>query len=78
MNSPNRGCPNFVDREVEAVEPAVMAGVENQEPAVHCEHGGEREARAPLEAGGRIGVAYRASWDWSAASIAARLVAPSH
>src|SRR5438034_11662296 len=41
-----QGMPELVDREVEAVEPAVVAGVENQEPAVHREHGGEGEARA--------------------------------
>src|SRR5438445_2200350 len=43
-----QGMPELVDRDVEAVEPAVVAGVENQEPAVHREHGGEGEARAPL------------------------------
>src|SRR2546422_10683363 len=43
-----QGMPELVDREVEAVEPAVVAGVENQEPAVHREHGGEGEARASL------------------------------
>src|SRR5256714_15338985 len=42
-----QGMPELVDREVEAVEPAVVAGVENQEPAVHREHGGEGEAGAP-------------------------------
>src|SRR5256886_14482392 len=46
-----QGMPELVDREVEAVEPAVVAGVENQEPAVHREHGGEGEARAPLRYG---------------------------
>src|SRR2546422_10385307 len=54
---PEQGMPELVDREVEAVEPAVVAGVENQEPAVHREHGGEGEARAPLRY--EIG---RASW----------------
>src|SRR5438034_7964232 len=44
-----QGMPELVDREVEAVEPAVVAGVENQEPAVHREHGGEGEARARSE-----------------------------
>src|SRR2546422_3332283 len=48
---PEQGMPELVDREVEAVEPAVVAGVENQEPAVHREHGGEGEARAPLRYG---------------------------
>src|SRR2546430_4082378 len=43
--------PELVDREVEAVEPAVVAGVENQEPAVHREYGGEGEARASLRYG---------------------------
>src|SRR2546426_4029310 len=46
-----QGMPELVDREVEAVEPAVMARVENQEPAVQREHGGEGEARAPLRHG---------------------------
>src|SRR6266550_2987022 len=46
-----QGMPELVDREVEAVEPAVVAGVENQEPAVHREHGGEGEARASLRYG---------------------------
>src|SRR6059036_3863096 len=46
-----QGMPELVDREVEAVEPAAVAGVENQEPAVHREHGGEGEARAPLRYG---------------------------
>src|SRR2546423_3266942 len=46
-----QGMPELVDREVEAVEPAVVAGVENQEPAVHREHGGGGEARAPLRYG---------------------------
>src|SRR5204863_4160466 len=46
-----QGMPELVDREVEAVEPAVMARVENQEAAVHREHGGEGEARAPLRYG---------------------------
>src|SRR5881296_3001109 len=46
-----QGMPELVDREVEAVEPAVVAGVENQEPAVYREHGGEGEARAPLRYG---------------------------
>src|SRR2546430_15862860 len=57
-----QGMSELVDREVEAVEPAVVAGVENQEPAVQREHGGEGEARAPLEAGGRVGGGYRAGW----------------
>src|SRR3989449_6152643 len=48
---PEQGMPELVDREVEAVEPAVVAGVENQNPAVHREHGGEGEARAPLRYG---------------------------
>src|SRR2546422_101753 len=48
---PEQGMPELVDREVEAVEPAVVAGVENQKPAVHREHGGEGEARAPLRYG---------------------------
>src|SRR3989449_9876500 len=48
---PEQGMPELVDREVEAVEPAVVAGVENQEPAVHREHGGGGEARAPLRYG---------------------------
>jgi len=59
--------PELVDGEVEAVEPAVMGRVENQEPAVQREQRGEGEARAPLEAGGTSRVAYRASWDWRAA-----------
>src|SRR2546427_8838282 len=46
-----QGMPELVDREVEAVEPAVVAGVENQEPAVHREYGGEGEARAALRYG---------------------------
>src|SRR5207247_10940454 len=46
-----QGMPELVDREVEAVEPAVVAGVENQEPAVHREYGGEGGARAPLRYG---------------------------
>src|SRR5256885_8898930 len=46
-----QGMPELVDREVEAVEPAVVAGVENQEPAVHREYGGEGEARASLRYG---------------------------
>src|SRR6266480_2010380 len=46
-----QGMPELVDREVEAVEPAVVAGVENQEPAVHREHGGEGEAGASLRYG---------------------------
>src|SRR2546430_13745519 len=46
-----QGMPELVDREVEAVEPAVVAGVENQEPAVHREYGGEGEARASLPYG---------------------------
>src|SRR5216110_3007520 len=46
-----QGMPELVDREVEAVEPAVVAGIENQEPAVHREHGGEGEARASLRYG---------------------------
>src|SRR2546423_1194970 len=46
-----QGMPELVDREVEAGDPAVVAGVENQDPAVHREHGGEGEARAPLRYG---------------------------
>src|SRR2546428_13584230 len=46
-----QGMPELVDREVEAVEPAVVAGVENQEPAIHRQHGGEGEARASLPYG---------------------------
>ncbi len=68
----------LVDREVEAVEPAVVAGVEGEERAVRREDGGQREPRAALEGGGRIEVAYRESCDWIAASIAARLVAAFH
>jgi hypothetical protein len=55
-----------------------VAGVESEEPAIHREHSGEGEARAPLKAGGSSGVGYRASWDWIAASIAARFVAAFH
>ena len=53
MNSPNtpKGMPELVDREIEAVEPTVMAGVQNQKPAVYREHGGEGEARASLRYG---------------------------
>src|SRR5437868_2521042 len=61
--------PELVDGEVEAVEPAVVARMEDEEPAVHRQQGGQAEASA---------VGYRASWDWIAASTAARLVAPSH
>src|SRR2546427_9165483 len=46
-----QGMPELVDREVEAVEPAVVAGVENQEPAIHRQHGGEGEAGAALRFG---------------------------
>src|SRR6266480_1781 len=46
-----QGMSELVDGEVEAVEPAVMPRVENQERTVHREHGGEAEARAPLRYG---------------------------
>jgi hypothetical protein len=41
----------LVDGEVEAVEPAVMAGIQDQERAVSREQRGEGEARAPLRYG---------------------------
>src|SRR3989441_2159788 len=46
-----QGMPELVDREVEAVEPAVVAGGEYQEPAVDREHGREGETRAALRFG---------------------------
>src|SRR5256712_13095501 len=46
-----QGMPELVDREVEAVEPAVVARVENQERAVHREHGGEGAGSAPPPCG---------------------------
>src|SRR5256885_13473661 len=70
-----QGMPELVDREVEAVEPAVVAGVENQEPAVQREHGGEGEARGPLQGGGRIGGGFCACWGWRPGSIGGRVVA---
>jgi hypothetical protein len=38
----------LVDREVDAVEPAVVARVDDQEPAVQRQQGSEGEPRAPL------------------------------